>query len=334
MKALTLLHDGYAQNSTGPTIKAGSDWLKYADVPKPVIDASQVLIRVLTAAVNPSDLHFIKGEYGQVRRLGAVAGFEGCGVVEQGPKALIGKRVAFFVSPDGSGAWAEYAVTQATACVPLHDGISRTDGANQMVNPLTAVAMMQMVDGPVIITAANSQLGKLMLGLARDAGIPAIAVVRGATAANSIKDYGATSILMTENSDFVEKASSETLLLKPRIMLDAVGDQFSEKLFTYMPSRARWVSYGKLSTQSPCLTHMGQFIFMDKRIEGFWLSKWISNASKSELTSAIQKIQARFVSGLWKTDVAQIVSLSKAVNELASATKIKDGKVVLDISGG
>ena len=73
---------------------------------------------------------------------------------------------------------------------------------------------------------------------------------------------------------------------------------------------------------------------MDKRIEGFWLSKWISNASKSELTSAIQKIQTRFVSGLWKTDVAQIVSLSKAVNELASATKIKDGKVVLDISGG
>ena len=76
MKALTLLHEGFAHVSTGPTIKAGSDWLKYADVPKPVIDASQVLIRVLTAAVNPSDLHFIKGEYGQVRRLGAVAGFE------------------------------------------------------------------------------------------------------------------------------------------------------------------------------------------------------------------------------------------------------------------
>jgi NADPH:quinone reductase-like Zn-dependent oxidoreductase len=73
---------------------------------------------------------------------------------------------------------------------------------------------------------------------------------------------------------------------KPRVLLDAVGDQITADLFFAMPRGAVWVSYGKMGSEAPQLTQMGQFIFMDKRIEGFWLSTWLpakSAARRAEL---------------------------------------------------
>lgn len=333
MLGLTLNHGGYAATSTGPMIDTAADWLTLQDVALPELGEGQVLVKVSKAAVNPSDLHFIKGEYGQPRVKGAVAGFEGCGVVQKGPDALVGKRVAFFATPDGSGAWGEYAITQARSCVPLHDGISDVDGAGQLVNPLTAMAMMEGVEGAVIITAANSQLGKLMLGLAQERGIAAIAVVRSEGAAASIARFQPAAVLQTDDVDFAAAALDVISSKKPRVMLDAVGDQATETLFTMMPRGARWVSYGKVAPEAPRLTQMGHFIFLDKKIEGFWLTQWMMTTDPIVQMDVIKNVQTRFATGQWKTDVARVVKLSDAMDALADATKEKNGKVILDMTG-
>ena len=103
MQAILQTGDGYAPTSTGPLIDNAADWLEFATVPLPDVGEGQALIHIRRAAVNPSDIHFIKGEYGQPRLRGQVAGFEGCGDVVVGPKSLIGQRVAFVAGP---GAWA------------------------------------------------------------------------------------------------------------------------------------------------------------------------------------------------------------------------------------
>ena len=120
MRALIQLEDGYSGKSEGPAIADAALYLAEAQVPVPTPAKGQVLIKLRVASVNPSDLHFIKGEYGQPRRKGVPAGFEGCGDVVaagSGAEGLIGKRVAFAVSLGGSGAWAEYALTDAVACM-------------------------------------------------------------------------------------------------------------------------------------------------------------------------------------------------------------------------
>lgn len=335
MRALVQTKNGYSSQSEGPTISDASLYLQEVQIPVPTPTKGQVLIKLRVASVNPSDLHFIKGEYGQPRRKGVPAGFEGCGdvvAVGEGTEGLLGKRVAFAVSQGGSGAWAEYALTDAVACIALRPEISDIDGSAQIVNPLTAMAMVDIAaaEGDAfVISAATSQLGKLMISLAKDLDLKVIALVRRAEAVTPLKELGATEVLVTTNPDFANQFSLASRALKPRVFLDAVSDRISETVFTLMPNNARWVSYGKLGTDAPVLTQMGQFIFMGKRIEGFWLTNWMRNTPTVDRARVVGEVQARFADGRWKTDVAAALSLSEVIEGLADATKLTDGKVII-----
>ena len=332
MKALIQLHDGYADTQTGPNIDDLAPFVALQDVPVPTPGEGQALIKVHLAAVNPSDIHFIKGEYGQPRVKGLPAGFEAVGEVVAGDTPLKGQRVSFFA--DASGTWAEYAMTDAARLVPCRPDLTEPDAAGQLVNPLTAIAMFDIVKesgaDSFILNAAGSQLGKLMIALGRDHGIKPIAVVRRSAQVAPLKDLGAEEIIVTGELDPMGQAQKIFQSLKPRILLDAVGDQFTSDLFFAMPSHARWVNYGKLSTEAPALSQLGQMIFQGKVIEGFWLTRWMKQVDPARIPAAFQEIQERFVSGKWTTDVAGIVPLSEAMQDLPQVLQKPDGKAFID----
>ncbi len=332
MKALIQLHEGYAGTQTGPNLADMTPFVALQDVPVPVPGPGQVVIKVHLAAVNPSDIHFIKGEYGQPRIKGAPAGFEAVGEVVAGDTPLIGQRVSFFAS--ASGTWAEYAMTDATGLVPCRADLAEPDAAGLLVNPLTAIAMFDLVKesgaDSFVLNAAGSQLGKLLIALGRDYGIKPIAAIRRAEQAQSLRDLGAAEVIVTGEDDPLRQAQSIFKTLKPRILLDAVGDQFTADLFFAMPSHARWVNYGKLSTDAPALSQLGQMIFQNKVIEGFWLTRWMKQADPARIPEAFSEIQKRFVTGKWTTDVAGIVPLSAAMAELPVVMAKPDGKAFID----
>lgn len=335
MRALILRHDGYAAEATGPRIADAADWLEEARLPVPEPGPREVRIRVALSPVNPSDLHFIKGEYGQPRVAGAPAGFEGTGVVEAlgpgVPEALQGTRVAFVATR--SGAWAEHAITDAALCLPLRPDLSEEDAAALIVNPLTAIAMIEeaagRAGGAVVLTAAASQLGRLMIGLAADRGIAPIAVIRGAGRAEALRALGAAEVLDVTAPGFGAEFAAVARRLKPRLMLDAVADAASGAMFSAMPARAVWTIYGKLDTAAPVLDQAGQFIFMGKRIEGFWLSDWLRRADPETRARAVAEVQVRFASGAWRTRHAATLPLSEALARLAPTLAEADGKVML-----
>lgn len=332
MHALIQLHDGYASTQTGPDIQDLSPFvaLQQIDVPRP--GPGEALIKVHLAAVNPSDIHFIKGEYGQPRVQGRPAGFEAVGEVIAGDTPLIGQRVSFFAT--ASGTWAEYAVTDAQRLVPCRPDLSEPDAAGQLVNPLTAIAMFDIVAesgaDSFVLNAAGSQLGKLLIGLGRDKGIKPIAVVRRMAQAELLKELGAAAVIATDQPNALGQAEELFQSLKPRVLLDAVGDQFTADLFFAMPSHTRWVNYGKLSTDAPALANLGQMIFQNKRIEGFWLTRWMQQVDPERIPQAFAEIQARFVAGQWRTDVAGIVPLPQAMTQLPQVLAQPDGKAFID----
>ncbi len=333
MFAIVLKEDGYSGQATGPRIENAAEWLEAAELPMPEAGAGQVVIKLRAASVNPSDLHFMKGEYGQPRVKGAAAGFEGCGdVVDAGAGAegLLEKRVAFVAA--GAGAWAEYVLCEAVNCIPLRDDISDEDGAAQIVNPLTAMAMVDIAaeaKAALVISAAASQLGKLMIGLAKDLGLETIALVRQAEAIAPLEALGATVVLDVTAAEFGAEFAKASRAIKPRIFLDAVADQTSEQVFANMPNGARWVIYGNLAGTPPTLTQLGQLIFMDKKIEGFWLTKWMHSTPPADQMRVVGEVQARFADGRWRTDVATRIKLADVVGQLAEATQLSDGKVII-----
>ena len=331
MSALIQCHDGYASGGDRDMPKDLTGLVELAEVPLPEVGPGQALVKVARAAVNPSDLMFVAGLYGQPRVKGAPAGFEGVGEVVAGDTPLIGQRVSFFGS--GSGTWAEYALTDAKQMIPLRPDLKDEDAAGLIVNPMTAMAMFGIAreDGAesFLFTAGGSQLGKFMIGLGKDHGLAPIPVVRRAEQVEDLKALGAAEVLVTSEDDFKEKAAEVIKARGPRVLLDAVADQISADLFFAMPKGARWITYGRLATKPPVLREMGQFIFMDKRIEGFWLSQWMREAGVEKLGKAVTDVQARFATGAWSTDISATLPLNEALETSAQALAVKDAKLLI-----
>ncbi|MGJ8571029.1 MAG: alcohol dehydrogenase catalytic domain-containing protein [Hoeflea sp.] len=240
MNALILKGHGFGNTRTGSAIDTLEPYLEYGSLPVPTPGPGQVLIKVRMASVNPSDLYFIKGEYGQARIKGAAAGFEGVGEVVDGKglyaRYLKGKRVAFVGGVNGSGAWADYIVVEAAMCVVVKPAMRDEDAAGHVVNPVTAWTMFDLVrqsgSKSFVFTAAFSQLGKLMAGLARDNGTAMIAVIRKESQAAHLKQLGAKYVLVQSDPEFASKLAAVMKSEKPRVLLDAVANQIAADIFT------------------------------------------------------------------------------------------------------
>lgn len=338
MRALLLTQDGFTKTApSGPTLESLDPYLTYGEAPTPSPGPGQALVKMRLANVNPSDIHFIKGEYGLPRTAGDAAGFEGCGDVVaagQGAEPLLGKRVSFVAVKGAGGLWADFALADAQAAAPVPDTLRDEDAAALFVNPLTAIGMVAITtaaeSGSVVITAAASQLGKLMIGLARDKGLRTIAVIRRADQAAALRALGADHVLVSSEPSFAADAATLCRAEKPRILLDAVADDVSAGLFFAMPSRARWIVYGLLDVAPTRLSQIGQLIFMDKKIEGFWLTTWLARLDDTARRAAFAEVFQRFDSGAWTTDVRRKIRLSEARGTLPVETgRANTGKVML-----
>ncbi len=341
MHAVLLKEGGYSSSGeVSPTLENIGKFLERAEIDLPRLKPGQVLIRVIMASVNPSDTIFVQGYYGQPRVKGAPAGFEGVGQVVAGKGLyatyLKGKRVSFVAGPNGSGAWAEYAVADASGVIPLRKDVRDEDGAAMIVNPLTASAMVDMVPegGAFIATGGASQLGKLMAGLARSTGRRLIAVARRDEPLAHLKSLGATHALNERSESFQADIAAAIKAENPTVMLDAVAGSVSARIFNAMPKDSRWVIYGKLASELPEIQEPGKLIFMRQHIEGFWLVTWMSRTPFLRKLKTIKAVQARFASGQWKTDIAAHVNLRNVMAELPAALAQPDGKVVITCNQG
>lgn len=330
MYALTVTRDGYSDRSSGPVVDRLEPYLRAAEIDEPEPGPGQVSIRVRLANVNPSDVHFVKGEYGIPRRAGGVAGFEGCGDVVgagAGAEALVGARVAFVATAGGS--WAESVVCEAASCVPVPAALRDEDAAALIVNPLSAIGLIRTVRdhgcAGIALTAASSQLAKLALSLARDEDLPAVAIARRAETLDELRRLGATHAF-----DETGDPASVLATAGPTALLDAVVDLRSTHLFARLPAGSRWIVYGKLSEETPPFEAAGSLIFQGKSIEGFWLTTWLARLAPEARRSAFEAAIRRFLDGTWTTDVRRILPLRDALAELpAELGRPNTGKVLL-----
>ncbi len=338
MRALLVRDDGYASTPSGSVLESLEPYVRADRIAVPTPGATQVLIRVKVASINPSDVMFIKGLYGQPRVKGQPAGFEGVGeVVAAGEDAnaqkLVGRRVAFATGVTGWGSWAEFAVAEAVACQPLIDGVKDVDGAAMIVNPLTALAMFDIVrkegEKAFVLTAGASQLCKLMMNVAKEEGYRPIAIVRREEQRPLLMEAGAAHVLVETAADFDRQLAETLKAEKPRIFLDAVTGPLAGKIFARMGKGARWIVYGRLDATTTPIPEPGQLIFMRKRIEGFWLTEWMRAAGPEGRMAISREAQSRFADGRWSTDVTAIVPLDEAMERVAGELAKPNGKVFI-----
>jgi len=159
--------------------------LKEVPIPKP--ESGQLLVKIIAAPLNPSDLGFIASAYQSVKKLPTTPGFEGAGVViESGGGimgwAMVGKNVAVSVQSGSTGTYGQYAIVDAMTAMTLPSEITLDHGSMSFVNPMTALAMLDKTQAgghkAIIHTAAASSLGRMLNRIFIPEDIPIINVVR------------------------------------------------------------------------------------------------------------------------------------------------------------
>ena len=222
---------------------------------------------------------------------------------------LVGKRVACLAPENGHGTWAEYMITSTDVCIPLFKHISLEQGASMTINPFTAYALVETArtgcHAAFVQTAAASTLGIMIARLAKRFNLTGIHIVRRPEQVRKLKDLGCEHVFDSSDASFEKRLTETCNKLKASIAFDAVGGELTRRLALAMPPKSRIVIFGALADE-PCQIDSMDFFFRDKKLEGFWLSRWIKGKgffAKLLLAGRVQKllstelqthVQARF----------------------------------------
>lgn len=313
--------------------------LTVAERPVPRLKRRQVLVKIAAAPCNPSDLLLLEGKYGTLKTLPTVPGWEGAGtVVATGSgllgRWLMGKRVACAVRTDRDGTWAEYVVANADNCIPLKSGMPIEQGASLIINPLTALAMLETAQRAGhkagVHTAGASQLGRMMVRMANELEFPLINIVRRDAQADLIRSLGAKHILNSTNEDFIGKLKALCEQLGATTAFDAIAGVMTGNVLSAMPAGATAYVYGALSQEACGNIDPIELVFHKKTVTGFFLGNWLDQRGAIGILRSAGRVQRMIIDGKIGTTVQRRLELKHVVDGLLQYVhRMTDGKVLI-----
>ena len=236
--------------------RTGELQLSLADVPVPVPQDDEVLIRVEAAPINPSDQGLLFGaadmstavasgtaerpvvsaripETAMRAMAGRLdeampAGNEGAGTVVRAgaspqAQALLGRVVAVI----GGAMYSQYRCVKAADCLLLPQDATAVEGASCFVNPLTALGMVETMrlEGhkALVHTAAASNLGQMLNRICLKDGVGLVNIVRSPEQAALLKAQGAVHVCDSSAPDFRDALTDALVATGATIAFDAIG---------------------------------------------------------------------------------------------------------------
>ncbi|MFF2596703.1 zinc-dependent alcohol dehydrogenase family protein [Priestia megaterium] len=189
----------------------------------------EVLVRMKTRPINPSDLIPIKGTYSNRVSLPAIPGYEGVGIIEEvGPsvsKWFLGKRV---LPLRGEATWQEFVKTPAELAIIVPYYPEDSISAQLYINLITAwvictevLALKQGDD--LIVNACGSSIGHIFAQLSRILGFRLIAVTRNNIYTEELTQLGALYVVNTRMNPLYDTAMELTNGRGAQAAIDSIG---------------------------------------------------------------------------------------------------------------
>lgn len=323
----------------GSTVKdCKIEILTDADVPTP--GPNEILVKVIAAAVNPSDY----GSWTTAEPKDAM-GNEGCGIVVSTGGGLmtrrvtIGQKVGIIGAKNNQGTYSEYVTVSATdGLFPLPVEVPVEDCASFFVNPYTVLGIMDtaksMGSKALIHTAAASQLGQMMNKLANSPtsnGVEIINVVRRQEQVTILEKLGAKHIVNSAEDNWKATLKAKVEALNCTVGFDAVAGSTSGDILGCLPSKGTLFVYGGLAGACTGIGPM-ELIYKQKQVKGFLLPNWIANGglmmTVPRMIGAGRKVNAGLGPGGWAVTQFKDIALDNVQDECVkllegSATGIK-----------
>lgn len=302
------------------------------DLPAPA--PGELRARVLAAAINPSDVLTLTGDYGSLPPLPAVGGNEGVGRVEAVGEGVQGLQPGQLVLlPVGCGTWSTHVQAPAAQFVPLPEGADPRQLAMLAINPPTALLMLRefvelQAGDWVIQNAANSAVGGYLIELARLRGFKTVNIVRREAA---IAEMAAATgdVVLVDGEDLHRRVAEATGKAKIRLGIDAVGGAATERLARCVAGGGSVVNYGMMSGE-PCQISAASLVFRDVRLVGFWLARWFGKASPAAQAEVYGELTRLIAGGKLSARVAAEFPVSRIREAVAlAAGGERAGKVLV-----
>jgi len=214
------------------TAFGGPDAFELRDLPKPVPQAGQVLVRVQATAVNPLDYQVRRGDYPDLVPLPAITGHDVSGVVEAvGPGVTafaVGDEVWYTPQIfDGPGSYAEYHVAAESIVGKKPASLSHLEAASLTLVGGTAWEALVVRAGlrvgeSILIHGGAGGVGHVAIQLAKAIGAKVYTTVREANF-EFARSQGADEVIDYEQEDYVNAVMRLTDGRGVDVVFDTIG---------------------------------------------------------------------------------------------------------------
>ena len=210
----------------------GPESFELREVPKPVPQAGQVLVRVHATSVNPLDYQVRRGDYPDLVPLPTITGHDVSGVVEE-----IGPGVTTFVPGDevwytpqifdGPGSYAEYHVAAESIIGKKPPSLSHLEAASLTLVGGTVwealvVRAALRVGESILIHGGAGGVGHVAIQVAKAMGARVFTTVRE-TNLEFARSLGADVVIDYQKEDYVDAILRETGGNGVDVVFDTIG---------------------------------------------------------------------------------------------------------------
>jgi NADPH:quinone reductase len=234
------------------------------DIPDPVAEEGEALVRVRAAGINFLDVLIRRGQYPQMPELPTVLGAELAGELEDGTRVMALKT---------GGAYAELAAVPRSALVPLPDSATFAEGAGFVLTFLTAYVpltrQVRLAEGQtVLVHAAAGGVGTAAIQVAHALGARVIAAVGSPEKLGLCRELGA------EEAYVYDELPED---LRVDVVIDPVGGALFEAAIPRLQPLGTLVAIGYAGGLWPEL-QPAQLVGRNVGVQGVYIGRLLRHA--------------------------------------------------------
>jgi len=311
--------------------------LELMELPSEEPKNSEAIVSMDAVGMHIADGLFVRGREMITRTMPCVPGFEGVGTVSKigtGVKSL--KEGDKVLLPMGTGSMRQELKIHASQLTKVPKPYAPDEQlALITVNGFTAYFLLKdyrklKQNDWIIQNAANSNVGRYLIALAKQEGIKTINIVRRKEVAKELKKIGGTEVIISSD-EFPSKYLSKFLKRKIMLGIDAVAGDATENLAICLADGSLLVNYGTV-TKRPCHISFWTMFRKDISLTGMSTLNGFKTRGKKRLIEIHKHLAKLANQKLLQAKIAKKYSLEDyllAYDHIDKTGSERDGKVVL-----
>ena len=236
---------------------SGPNGLKLEEVEKPTPSGNQILMKIEAAGIGYVDALMVHGKYQIKPKLPYVPGNEISGTIvssgEMQENLKVGQRI---LATSSSGGLAEFALVDASNCVPIPDAFQFNAAAGFLVNYCTALYGFKYCgqlrpDENVLVLGGSGGVGLAAIDCAKAIGATVIAAASSQEKRDTCLKAGADFVLNYEKTDWRSDLKNILGTASLDMVYDPVGGKYAEPSLRSLGPGGRFLVVGFASGEIP-----------------------------------------------------------------------------------